>query len=241
MDALAQVRLVLVDSHELIRVALGQLLTAAGANVVGETRSGDEGVRKVLKLRPDVVLVETALADTSGVETIRKLSTLAPDSRILVLTDSHDPSRAVEAILAGACGYMLKSAPPEQIVGAVRASAAGDCVISPQVAGELVNRLREREVPLPARNENAATAIRAVLTERELEVFKRLASGESNQEIGRELSLSENTVKNHIRSILKKLQLNNRVQAAVQAVRAGISIALVTQIALPAEPFIQAF
>jgi DNA-binding NarL/FixJ family response regulator len=102
-------------------------------------------------------------------------------------------------------------------------SAAGECVISTHIAGDLLDRIRERDIPVTARSEHARTAIRMILTERELEIFKRLASGESNQEIGRALSLSENTVKNHIASILAKLQLDNRIQAAVQAVRSGIS------------------
>jgi DNA-binding NarL/FixJ family response regulator len=222
MDALVQLTIFLVDSHELIRTALSQLLTAAGLEVVGEAQSGDESIRKMVELRPDVVLVELVLAGMSGVETIRRLSSVAPASRILVLTDSEGPSRVVEAILAGASGYILKSARPAELVGAVRASAAGGCVISPQVANELVNRLREREIPVTAQSERAAAAIGA-LSERELEIFKRLASGESNREIGRQLSLSENTVKNHVAKILKKLQLENRIQAAVQAVRSGIS------------------
>jgi DNA-binding NarL/FixJ family response regulator len=223
MDALAQVTLVLVDSQALIRDALKQLLSADGLKVVGEARSGEEGVRLVVDRRPDVVLVELSLRGMSGVETIQRLSGLAPGSRILVLTDSEDPHAVVEAILAGACGYLLKSTPPDELVGAVRASAAGDCVISPQVAGGLLDRIRERDIPVTVRSEHSAAAIRSVLTERELEIFKRLASGETNPEIGRELSLSENTVKNHIASILAKLQLENRIQAAVQAVRSGIS------------------
>jgi two-component system, NarL family, response regulator LiaR len=223
MEARAQVTLVLVDSQELIRNALVQLLSAAGLDVVGEAASGEEGVRKVVDLRPDVVLVELALRGMSGVETIQRLSVLAPASRLLVLTGSEDPHGVVEAILAGASGYMLKSAPPDELINAVRASAAGECVISPQVAGDLLDRIRERDIPVTVRSEHSAAAIRAVLTERELEIFKRLASGETNQGIGRELSLSENTVKNHIASILAKLQLDNRIQAAVQAVRSGIS------------------
>jgi DNA-binding NarL/FixJ family response regulator len=223
MDALARVSLVLVDSQELLRNALKQLLSAAGLMVVGEARSGEEGVRLVFDLRPDVVLVELSLLDMPGVEIIRRLSTLAPASRVLVLTDSEDPHGVVEAILAGACGYMLKSSPPAELISGVRATAAGECAISPHVAGDLLNRIRERDIPVTARSEHAAAAIRAILTERELQIFKRLASGDSNQEIGRELSLSENTVKNHIASILAKLQLDNRIQAAVQAVRSGIS------------------
>jgi DNA-binding NarL/FixJ family response regulator len=212
-----------LHGHELIRTALARLLVAAGLGVIGEAQCEQEGIRKVVELEPDVVLVEPAQDGTSGVETIRELSAHAPASRILVLSDSEAPSRVVDAIVAGASGYMLKSARPEELIAAVRASAAGDCVISPQVAGDLFNRLREREIPVTARSLHAADAIRAALTERELEIFGRLAGGESNQEIGRELSLSENTVKNHVASILKKLDLDNRVQAAVHAVRSGIS------------------
>src|SRR5436190_2586126 len=133
------------------------------------------------------------LARDVVVETIQRLAALAPASRILVLTDSEEPAGVVEAILAGACGYLLKDAPPNEIVGAVRASAAGECVISPQVAGGLLERIRERDIPVTARSEHAAAAIRAILTERELKIFGLLASGKSSKRIGRELSLTENT------------------------------------------------
>ena len=213
---------VLVDDQELIRNALRQSLSRAGVEIVGAAESGEESIQLVLDLRPDVVLMDHLLPGISGVEAIRRLSALAPATRILVLTGTEDRTGVVEAILAGACGYILKSATHDEITGAVRASAAGECVISSRVAGDLLERIRERDIPVTARSEQAAAAIRAVLTERELEIFKRLASGHSNQEIGRELSLSENTVKNHIASILAKLQLDNRIQAAVQAVRSGI-------------------
>ena len=223
MEKIAQVTVLLVESQELVRRALAQLLSAAGLKVAGEAQNGEEGVRMVVDRRPDVVLMELSLRGMSGVETIRELSTLVPASRILVLTDSEDPSGVVEAILAGAGGYLLKTARPDQLIDAVRASAAGECVISPHVAGGLLHRIRERDIPVTVRSEHSAAAIRAVLTERELEIFEQLASGESNHEIGHDLSLSENTVKNHVASILAKLQLDNRIQAAVQAVRSGIS------------------
>jgi DNA-binding NarL/FixJ family response regulator len=224
MDVLAQVTIFLLHSHELIRVALAELLVTAGAIVVGEAPSGEvKGLGQVARLRPDVVLVELAFGGESGVGTIRELSSLAPDSRILALGDSEGPSGAVEAIIAGACGYVVKSAAPDEIVGAVRQSAAGGCVISPQIADELLDRRRRREIPVTAQSEQAAAGIRAVLSERELEIFERLAGGGSNREIGLELSLSEHTVKNHVAKILNKLGLENRIQAAVRAVRSGIS------------------
>jgi two-component system nitrate/nitrite response regulator NarL len=226
MDTQAQVTIFLVESHGLIRSALVQLLATAGFEVVGEASNGKDAVRKVVAVRPDVVLVELSLPDRSGLETIQRLRAAAPDSRVLVFTDSRAPSRVVEAILAGADGYLLKSAEPEELIRAVRSSAAGQCVVSPQVAGQLFDRIREREIPVTAQNEDAAAAIRAVLSERELEIFKRLAGGGSNHEIGQELSLSEHTIKNHIASILGKLELENRTQAAVHAVRSGIVSAL---------------
>ena len=128
----------------------------------------------------------------------------------------------VEAIVAGASGYILKSAPIEAIISAVNATAAGESVLSSKIAGKLLQRIREQDIPVKT-SALAAVAIRAALTDRELEIFKRLASGKSNQEIARELSVSPNTVANHLASILAKLHLENRIQAAADAVRSGIS------------------
>jgi DNA-binding NarL/FixJ family response regulator len=125
--------------------------------------------------------------------------------------------------VAGASGYILKTAPPETIAAAVVATAAGESVISSQIAGKLLERIRERDIPVTTMSRDSASAIRAALTVRELEIFTRLASGKSNSDIAHELSLSTNTVHNHIASILAKLHLDNRIQAAVQAVRSGIS------------------
>ena len=112
---------------------------------------------------------------------------------------------------------------PKPVLVRKRATAAGESVISSQVAGKLLQRIREREIPITTASENAASAIQAALTERELEIFSRLATGKSNHDIARELSLSTNTVSNHVASILAKLHLHNRIQAAVHAVRSGIS------------------
>jgi DNA-binding NarL/FixJ family response regulator len=153
---------------------------------------------------------------------IERLGLLPPASRVFVLARSEH-NRVVEAILAGASGYILKSSPPEHIADAVRATAAGECMLSPQIAGKLLERIRELDIPIAKTGDTAASAIHAALTERELEIFKLLASGANNQQIARQLNLSTHTISNHIKSILAKLQLENRIQAAVQAVRAGIS------------------
>jgi DNA-binding NarL/FixJ family response regulator len=216
------ITVVLVDDEHLIRGALSRALSSSGLDVVGEAATGEDALELVVDLRPDVVLMDLRLPGISGVDAIERLSLLAPASRVLVLTRTEQ-NRVVEAIVAGARGYILKSAAPEVIIGAVRATAAGEAVLSPQIAGRLLERIRERDIPVTASSTSAAVAIRAALTPRELEIFTRLASGESNQDIGRALSLSANTVSNHIASILAKLHLDNRIQAAVQAVRAGIS------------------
>ena len=216
------VTVVVVDDEQMIRGALAQTLTGAGLDLVGEAANAHDAIELVLDLRPDVVLIDIPLPGYSGVPAIDRLALLAPASRVLVLARAEE-NRVVEAIVAGASGYILKTAPPEAIIAAVRATAAGESVISSQIAGKLLQRIRERDIPVTATSDNAASAIRAVLTERELDIFERLASGRSNREIAHELSLSTNTVHNHIASILAKLHLDNRIQAAVQAVRSGIS------------------
>jgi NarL family two-component system response regulator LiaR len=212
----------LVDDEALIRASLAQSLTAAGLELVGEAANGADAIELVLDLRPDVVLMDIRLPGISGVETIERLGLLAPTSRVLVLTRTEH-NRVVEAIIAGASGYILKTAPTEAIINAVTATAAGENVLSSQIAGKLLERIRERDIPITAPSQAAATAIRAALTDRELEIFQLLASGKTNQEIGQQLALGTNTISNHIKSILAKLHLDNRVQAAVQAVRTGIS------------------
>ena len=213
---------VLVDDEPLIRGAIAQALAASGLELVGEAANAVDAVEVVVDLRPDVVLIDLRLPGTAGVETIERLTMLAPVTRILILTRSEQ-NRVVEAIVAGADGYILKSATPDAIVAAVRATAAGESVISPEIAGKLLERIRERDIPVTAANASVATAIRAALTEREVEIFSLLASGKTNQQIGETLLLSANTIANHIASILDKLQLDNRIQAAVQAVRSGMS------------------
>ena len=215
------ITVVVVDDEHLIRSALAQALSNSGIELVGEAATGEDAIRLVVDVRPDVVLIDLRLPGISGVQAIEQLSLLAPASRVLVLTRSEQ-NRVVEAIIAGASGYILKSAPAEAIITAVRATAAGESVLSSQIAGKLLQRIRELDIPVTS-SDTAAVAIRAVLTDRELEIFTRLASGDSNHKIASELSLSTNTVANHIASILAKLHLENRIQAAVHAVRSGIS------------------
>lgn len=221
-DRRGSTTVVLADDEPLIRTALAETLSAAGLDVVGQASNGEAAIELVLALRPDVVVTAITLPGIVGVNVIERLSRLVPASRVLVLTHSEQ-NRVVEAIIAGASGYILKNAPPEQIINAVTATAGGESVLSPQIAGKLLDHIRENSIPVTTTSQTAADSIRATLTARELEIFRMLASGKTNQQIGRELQLSTNTVRNHIKSILDKLQLDNRIQAAAQAVRAGIS------------------
>jgi len=219
-DLRRPITVVVVDDEHLIRGALGRALTEDGLDLVGEAENAADAVKIVVDLRPDVVLMDIRIPGSEGVQAIEQLGLLAPASRILILTRSEQ-NRVVEAIVAGASGYILKTAPLEAIIAAVRATAAGEAVISSQIAGKLLQRIRERDIAVTTGSSDAAGAIRAALTPRELEIFTRLASGESNHDIA--LSLSTSTVSNHISSILAKLHVENRIQAAVQAVRSGIS------------------
>jgi DNA-binding NarL/FixJ family response regulator len=216
------ITVVVVDGEPLMRAALAQMLTAGGLEVVGEADRGEDAIELVLDVRPDVVVMAIVLPGLSGVEVVKRLGLLAPASSVLVLTHSEQDV-VVEAIIAGANGCISKTAPPEGILAAVRATAAGECVLSPLIAQELLNIIREHDTLSTPAPDPVASAIRAALTTRELDIFTLLASGETNHEIGLELSMSAFTVANHIKSILAKLHLENRIQAAVQAVRAGMS------------------
>jgi DNA-binding NarL/FixJ family response regulator len=222
MERRRPITVVLVDDEALIRSALSRSLADTGLEVVGETDSAQAAIELVTDLRPDVALMDIKLRQGPSLHAIEQIARLAPTTRVLVLTRTEQ-NQVVEAIVAGASGYILKTAPPEAIIAAVRATAAGEAVLSSQIAGKLLQRIRERDIPITATSHAAGDAIRAVLTERELEIFTRLASGDSNQQIGRDLGLSTNTARNHIASILSKLHLDNRIQAAAQAIRAGIS------------------
>jgi NarL family two-component system response regulator LiaR len=215
------ITVVLVDDEQLIRVALAQALSSSGLELVGEAATGEDAIELVVQVRPDVVMMDLQLPGMSGVQAIERLEVLAPASRVLVLTRSEQ-NRVVEAIIAGASGYILKSAPVAAVISAVKATAAGESVLSSKIAGKLLRRIRELDIPVKT-SAIAAAAIRTALTDRELEIFKRLASGKSNHEIARDLSLSPNTVANHVARILAKLHVENRTQAAADAVRSGIS------------------
>jgi DNA-binding NarL/FixJ family response regulator len=184
---------------------------------VREAGSGAEAVALVRELAPDVVLMDLNMPGMTGVEATRRIAQIAPLTRVVMLTISADDSDVMDAVLAGACGYLLKDSPIHDLLHGIRAAAAGESLISPQVAATVLQRLRAATAP------EAAAGVRAELSDRELDVLRLIASGKDNEEIARELAISPKTVKNHISNILVKLQVENRIQAAVYAVRSGLA------------------
>jgi DNA-binding NarL/FixJ family response regulator len=206
-------RVVLVDDHPVYRQGLAHLLRGQGIDVVAEVSDGEAAIRAAEELAPHVVVMDLGMPGMSGLEATRLVTERAPASRVLVLSVSAQEADVTEALLAGAMGYVLKDRPVEEIVAGIRATAAGQSVISPQIATILVQRVHDmRRAP--------GTALAgAQLSARELEVLYLMAEGQSNPEIAENLVISLSTVRVHISSILIKLQAANRVQAAVRAVR----------------------
>jgi DNA-binding NarL/FixJ family response regulator len=210
-------RVVVVDDHDLFRSGLRRLLDEDdGLEVVGEARSGDQAVARIAELCPDVVVMDVNMPGMSGPEATRAVREVSPASAVLMLTVNTDDDAVLDALLAGAVGYMLKDAALPEIIRGIRAAAAGQSLIAPIVASGLLERLRRYgppEVPSPPPSQ---------LSSRELEVLRLIVDGHDNGEIGRRLHISSSTVKHHASSILEKLAVENRIQAAVLAVRTGL-------------------
>jgi DNA-binding NarL/FixJ family response regulator len=206
---------IVVDDQALFRNGIIGLLEERGIRVIGEAGLAAEAIRKTCQLHPDVVLMDLNMPGMTGVEATQRLTAAAPQVQVLVFTVAGDDRHLIDALLAGACGYLLKETPIAQIVEGIKAAVRGESMISPRVASRLVQRLRE-----PRNTEQALGG--ADLTPREHDVLELLVRGVDNPEIARMLYLSEHTVKHHVSSILAKLQVENRTQAAVRAVRGGL-------------------
>ncbi len=214
---LEELRVLLVDDHDLFRTGLRTLLEQEGLQVIGEAENGQVALRLVGELAPDVVIMDLNMPGLTGVETTRRITGASPLTRVVVLTISVEDDDVMNAVMAGACGYLLKDSSIDQLIAGIRAAARGESLISPQIAAKLLQRLRAQTT-----DTDAAATILAELSDRELEVLRLIANGKDNAEIARELFISPKTVKNHISNILMKLQIENRIQAAVYAVRSGI-------------------
>ena len=215
--ALESLRVLIVDDHDLFRTGLRNLLEEQGVQVSGEAASGSEAVRSVREMAPDVVVMDLNMPEMGGVEATRHITAVAPLTRVLVLTISDEDADVMDAILAGACGYLLKDASIEELMAGIRAAWRGESLISPGIAAKVLQRVRATSA-----NPEIADTINSQLSDREIEVLKLIANGKDNAVIAAELHISPKTVKNHISNILMKLQIDNRIQAAVYAVRSGI-------------------
>jgi DNA-binding NarL/FixJ family response regulator len=207
----APITVVVIDDHVLFRSGLRELLQQEEIQVVGEASTAESGLEAIERQAPDVAIMDLNLPGMSGHDAIRQIAATAPRTQVLVLTISTSEDDVIEAVLAGACGYLLKDASISDILTGVRAAAAGESMVSPRMAKTLLEqvRLHERSDTRPTVND---------LSTREKEVLRLVAEGKDNATIAQELFISPYTVKNHISNILLKLQVDNRIQAAVRAV-----------------------
>ena len=214
-----EVRVVLVDDHDLFRTGLRNLLEEhGGVQVLAEAVNGAEAVKLVRELAPDVVVMDLNMPTMSGVDATRHITAQSPLTRVIVLSISDEDTDVMDAIVAGACGYLLKDSSISEVVTGIRSAAVGASLISPAIASKVLQRVRATTA-----DTDIAETIRTELSDRELEVLKLIANGKDNAQIAAELVISPKTVKNHISNILMKLQMQNRIQAAVYAVRSGLA------------------
>ncbi|GGV76943.1 DNA-binding response regulator [Streptomyces gelaticus] len=204
--------MLLVDDHQVVRRGLRTFLEIQDdIEVVGEAADGAEGVARTEELRPDVVLMDIKMPGTDGIEALRRLRELENPAKVLIVTSFTEQRTVVPALRAGASGYVYKDVDPDALAGAIRSVHAGHVLLQPEVAGAL----------LAQEDPGSSTGRGSTLTEREREVLGLIADGRSNREIARALVLSEKTVKTHVSNILMKLDLSDRTQAALWAVRHG--------------------
>jgi DNA-binding NarL/FixJ family response regulator len=211
------VRVLVVDDQELFRRGLTMLLAVeAGIEVVGEAGDGVEGTSIAESSAPDVVLLDVRMPKRSGIEACLSIKEAVPSAKIIMLTVSDEEADLYEAVKSGASGYLLKDSSIEEVAQAVRVVADGQSLISPSMAIKLIDEFKQMSKPEKA----SGPGLR--LTERELDVLRLVAQGHSNKEIAARLYISENTVKNHVRNMLEKLQLHSRMEAVMYAVRENL-------------------
>ena len=209
------IRILIADDHPLVRRGLRTLIaTEPGMELVGEAQDGVEAVSKARALKPDVILIDMVMPRKTGLEAIDEIKREDPDARILVLTSFGDDDKVFPAIRAGALGYLLKDSSHQELLKAIHDVYRGESSLHPSIARKLI---RELEQP------SDRPRVEDPLTEREVDVLRLVARGLSNREVAKELVISERTVAAHVRSILGKLNLANRTQAALYALREGLA------------------
>ncbi len=209
-----RISVLIADDHPVVRQGLRTFLELQDdMEIVGEAGDGEEAVAKVQQLLPDVVLMDLVMPRLGGIEAIRHVRAVSPSSKVIVLTSFDDDEMVFPSVKAGAAGYLLKDARPQELAEAIRTVHRGEALLHPTIAAKLMQEF--------AHDKPRATG--ETLTERELEVLRHIARGMSNKEIARELTISEKTVKTHVSNILAKLHLADRTQAALYAVRQGLA------------------
>jgi DNA-binding NarL/FixJ family response regulator len=211
------IRVLVVDDQQLFRRGLTMLLAVeSGIEVVGEAGDGVEGTVLAETAAPDVVLLDVRMPKRSGIEACLAIKQSVPSAKIIMLTVSDEEADLYEAVKSGASGYLLKDSSIEEVAQAIRVVADGQSLISPSMAIKLIDEFKQLSRP----ERESGPALR--LTERELDVLRLVAQGHSNREIAARLFISENTVKNHVRNMLEKLQLHSRMEAVMYAVRENL-------------------
>lgn len=209
-----RISVLIADDHPVVRQGLRTFLELQDdMEIVGEAGDGEEAVAKVQQLLPDVVLMDLVMPRLGGIEAIRQVRAVSPSSKVIVLTSFDDDEMVFPSVKAGAAGYLLKDARPQELAEAIRTVHRGEALLHPTIAAKLMQEF--------AHDKPRATG--ETLTKRELEVLRHIARGMANKEIARELTLSEKTVKTHVSNILAKLHLADRTQAALYAVREGLA------------------
>jgi DNA-binding NarL/FixJ family response regulator len=212
-------RVLIADDDDLMRAGLAELLTADPTiEIVGHASTGRQAVERVRRFTPDVVLMDVRMPDLDGIAATRELSRTSPDARVLILTTFEEDDYIFGALRAGASGFLLKRTRPEELIAAVHTIAAGDSLLSPSVTRRVIDRMAQQPTP-----ELTDRARLDALTPRELEVFELIARGLSNREIAAVLVVEESTIKTHVKRILMKLDLRDRVQAVILAYETGLN------------------
>jgi DNA-binding NarL/FixJ family response regulator len=212
----APIRLLLADDHRMLRESLRRAMEDNGFDVVGEAADGEEAVRLAEKFRPDVVLMDVTMPVLDGVSATRRVRDQIPGTQVVILTMHADREVLVDAIRAGAAGYLVKDCSTEDVVDTIRRAASGETAVSPELAASMLGEVREL-----VRQEETGTA-EPIISKREEEVLQLIADGLSTTEVAAKLYISVKTVKNHLASIYQKLDTRDRTQAVLQAVRMGI-------------------